>query len=443
MATTAKIKGLPVFRAVLTDAECGMKKISLVDAPAVESDFLAFEEDKMQVKYSVQDEEKHLCYGVIMRANFPIYRYDERRGEYFIIYEADTIREMAEKYLVESRQNNVNTMHGEDTDVEGVHLVQYFIKDTAKGINPEGFEAIEDGSLFAEFHVVSDDIWAEVKAGTYKGFSLEGVFALAPIDAVLSTEKIQDFIDYLEDLGYNKINKEDMAVIEKLKAKLAEMVSEGEATETAEVEEEKKEETFGSVTTDKGLMAWEGDEPLKVGDKFYAVSEDGEKALAESDTYTTEDGHAIRVEAGEVKDIVSEATEQANAEEAPAAAPEAEAAEEEETAMEVELPEEAPEIEVEVEAAEGESDIERRLALLENVCRMLAEWLGIVIVDEQGNYAFKEDAPKEFTEVLSDIAALRTEVDAFRKEPAAKPAHETFKQSAVEAGSRKLTDLFK
>ena len=72
-----------------------------------------------------------------------------------------------------------NEMHDGD-EVRGVQMVQWFIKDTAKGITPAGYEDIADGSLFAEFHVTDDAIWTAVKEGTFKGFSLEGFFDVAP-----------------------------------------------------------------------------------------------------------------------------------------------------------------------------------------------------------------------------------------------------------------------
>ena len=171
--------GLPLFEASIEDGDqmaIGMIRISLVDYPAVESDFVKFAKNDRPMMYAVQDEEKRIVRGVVMRAGFPIYRNDPEWGEYYTVYNADTVREMAEKYLFDGRQNDVNLMHEQGTDVEGVNMVQFFIKDSAKGVNPEGFEEIEDGSLFAEFHVQNDVVWEQIKSGEYKGFSLEGRF---------------------------------------------------------------------------------------------------------------------------------------------------------------------------------------------------------------------------------------------------------------------------
>ena len=195
------IGGIPVYDAIISDVETGMFKISLVDDPAVMSNFMAFDATKKPVMYAIQDEEKRLVRGCIMRADFPIYRKDNALGEYYVIYKADTIREMAEKYLLEGRQNDINLMHQEDSDVNGVQMVQYFIK--GDGIQVEGFDDCADGSLFGEFHVVNDDIWAEIKAGTYKGFSLEGVFDLVPEQ---DRDEIQEIVDVL-DGAFRKLLK--------------------------------------------------------------------------------------------------------------------------------------------------------------------------------------------------------------------------------------------
>ena len=118
--------GLPIFEALIGDnPEAGINKISLVDFPAVESDFLSFAEQSKRMTYAIQNEDKRIVRGVIMRADFPIYRNDPDRGEYYIVYKASTIREMAEKYLFDGRQNNVNIMHEDGSDVDGVNMALF------------------------------------------------------------------------------------------------------------------------------------------------------------------------------------------------------------------------------------------------------------------------------------------------------------------------------
>ena len=258
-----------------------MFKISLVDDPAVMSNFLAFDNNRKVLMYKVEDEEKRLVRGVVMRADFPIYRYDKTFGEYYIIYKAEQIRTMAEKYLLESRQNDVNLMHEEGSDVEGVQMVQYFIK--GNGVSVEGFDEIADGSLFAEFHIVNDEIWDAVKEGTYKGFSLEGVFDLVPEQ---DKEKVEEIVDTLDGKFSKLLNRFNMGKLKKFKAALLKALAE-----------------FANVTTDKGILAWDGDDDLKAGDAVYVEDADGNRTPAEDGDYKTDDNKTIVVADGKVSEI--------------------------------------------------------------------------------------------------------------------------------------------
>lgn len=280
----ATIDNIPVFNAIISDEETGMFKISLVDEPAVMSNFLAFDKTRKPLMYAIANEEKRIVRGVVMRADFPIYRYDEKFGEYYIIYKADTIRQMAEKYLLESRQNDVNLMHEENSDVDGVQMVQYFIKDTGAGVNPTGFEEIADGSLFAEFHIVNDAVWEQVKDGTFKGYSLEGVFDLVPEE---DKESVESIVDSLNGM-FKKLSKFiDMSKMTKIKAAIAKAL-------TAK---------FSNVTTDKGVLAWDGEDDLKAGDLVYVEDAEGNRTPAETGDYKTDDGKVIKVEDGKVVEV--------------------------------------------------------------------------------------------------------------------------------------------
>ena len=276
------IGGIPVYDAIISDEETGMFRISLVDDPAVMSNFQAFDAHKKPMMYAIQDEEKRLVRGCIMRSDFPIYRRDEKMGEYYVIYKAEEIRKMAEKYLMEGRQNDVNLMHQEGSDVDGVQMVQYFIK--GDGIQVDGFDDCADGSLFGEFHVVNDSVWAEIKAGTYKGFSLEGVFDLVPEQ---NKDEIQEIVDLL-DGAFKRIFKPNtfMSKLSKFKAALAKMLQE-----------------FGNVTTDKGIISWDGDEDLKAGDSVYVEDSEGNRTPAPDGDYKTDDNKVIVVVEGKVSEI--------------------------------------------------------------------------------------------------------------------------------------------
>lgn len=183
---------IPVYQAYIFDEEDGIMKISLVDEPAVMVNFVTLAKNKTLQKYSIQNEEQHILLGVVMVANTPIYRYDERMGEYYIEYSKEVIKEMAEKFIKDGNANNINLQHLDGTDVEGVNLVELFIKDEENGISPIGFENVPNGSLFAKYKVHSNSLWSAIKKGEFNGFSLEGNFSF-----LIEEDDLQEWTDVL------------------------------------------------------------------------------------------------------------------------------------------------------------------------------------------------------------------------------------------------------
>ena len=289
--------GLPLYRVVLSNEQDGVLRVSLVDAPAVDSDFEVFQKEEAQrpALYAVQDEEKRLVRGVILRADYPIFRRDKAGDSgYYVTFSADVIREAAERYLAEGRSNEVNLQHEDGSDVDDVNMVQFFIKDSAAGVDPEGFDEIADGSLFGEYHVTNDDVWEEIKAGTFKGFSVEILYTLIPAGETMAAEDPEEaeIVTFLQDILSHVT---DMSKLEKIKARLASLLAEPESNQ--------EPQKFGSVTTDKGVIYWPGDEDLKAGDRVEVEDAEGNRSAAADGEYVTGDGKTIVVVDGAVSEI--------------------------------------------------------------------------------------------------------------------------------------------
>ena len=299
VSSVATIDGIPVYRVLVDDERDGMVRVSLVDDPAVMSDFVAFDAQKRAQMFAVENEDKRLAFGVVARADFPVFRTDPALGDHYVIFPADTIREMAQKYLTEGRADRVDLMHDGD-DVGGVHLVQWFIKDSAKGVAPAGFDDIADGSLFAEYHVEDDAIWQQIKDGTFKGFSMEVFYTLTPEGDTQTVEEAVADLDGMFERIIAALTSQRNMNKKNLFRKLGRLLA-----------------SFASVTTDKGILAWDGDEDLKAGDRVYIEDADGERTEAADGDYTTADGKVIVVADGAVAEI-----RDAEAEVAPAAADE-------------------------------------------------------------------------------------------------------------------------
>lgn len=202
-------KGKRLYRAALTEnpEETGMFLISLVDDPAVEANFMAFSKEK-HLSFKVENEEKRIVTGLVMAADRPILRQDAE-GLYYIMYDKDTINAMAERFLAMGLANNVDTQHNFEIE-DGVFLREMYIKDTERGISPKGFEDVEEGSLFATYHILNDEVWNKVKEGEFKGFSLAGVFQeveMSKVEDDITDEEYEEAMDLIKKVN-EKLKKD-------------------------------------------------------------------------------------------------------------------------------------------------------------------------------------------------------------------------------------------
>ena len=148
--------------------------ISLVDKPAIMKNWNAF---KNEQRFQVVSEDKRIISGPIMLSDVPIFRSDSTYGDYYVVFNKETIFKIAQKFFKRGYQSNVNLMHSPNAQVEGVTMFESFITDQSRGILPmKGFEDAPDGSWFGSFKVDNDEVWNDVKEGKFKGFSVEGLF---------------------------------------------------------------------------------------------------------------------------------------------------------------------------------------------------------------------------------------------------------------------------
>jgi hypothetical protein len=136
-------------------------------------------------KFSIISEEKRIISGALMLADELIFRDNERFGQHYVKFSADTIKSIAIKWAKKNFNNHVNLNHDPEQKVKGVTMFESWLVDTERGIMPmKGFEGVADGSWFGSFYVENEKVWQSIKKGDYKGFSVEGLFDyVEPISA--------------------------------------------------------------------------------------------------------------------------------------------------------------------------------------------------------------------------------------------------------------------
>lgn len=206
---------IPIYDAYIdeNDIEGGLTCISIVDCPAMEKEMLVFNQQHRPMMFKVENEMEHCITSVVIRADFPVYRYDSNIGEYYIRFSKDLIKQLTEKYSKDGLLNQVSVQHN-GVLLEDITMVQYFIKDIEKGINPTGFEDIEDGSLFATFKINNDEVWQQIMAGEYGGLSMELLCDIKPTEEFVEEPDIDndDFADFIASL-LSALEDEDCEII--------------------------------------------------------------------------------------------------------------------------------------------------------------------------------------------------------------------------------------
>jgi hypothetical protein len=191
-------KNIPIFKLTIDDEETGVDYIAMVDQPAIQRNWQAFSETKQKFQ---ADTDKRIITGALMLANLPIYRKDDKMGEYYAVFDIDTIYKIAQRYFKNKFTSNVNIMHDPTQKVDGVYMFESFIVDRARGIKPpKGFEGITDGSWFGSFKVENDEVWNDfIKTGELKGFSVEGIFKNEPYKEE-PKDTIQQIINVIDSI---------------------------------------------------------------------------------------------------------------------------------------------------------------------------------------------------------------------------------------------------
>jgi hypothetical protein len=193
---------LPIYKLSIdpdVQDDSGVDYVALVDMPAIERNWVAFNEVK-PMKFSIDNEEKRIVSGPLMVADLPIYRRDEALGEYYAVFDSNTIMQIVQKFFKNKYNTNVNIMHSSSDKVEGVFMFESFIINRDRGIHPpSGFDGLTDGSWFGSYKVENDEVWNDIKAGTFKGFSVEGPF-IQELFVEKPVDKIQEIIDIIDSI---------------------------------------------------------------------------------------------------------------------------------------------------------------------------------------------------------------------------------------------------
>ena len=216
---------METFEVIFNEGQTdGVFGISLVETPAIESNFIVLSKQK-EIKLSTIDNDKRLLLGAVLVPDLEIYR-NQNGHEFFIKFSKETIRKSMENFFKMSYQQNSSLEH--DKEIEGVTFVESWIKEDDvhdKSVQYGMNEPI--GTWYATMKVDNDDIWNNyVKTGQVKGFSIDGMFDLEKINLTQTNMNLTEQITNAIKSGFDAVlNKTEEVKIEMAQMKLVDGVT--------------------------------------------------------------------------------------------------------------------------------------------------------------------------------------------------------------------------
>ena len=189
----------------------GIDAISIVEAPAIESNFIALKSH--EIKFTQVDAEKRILMGPVLIPDKPIYRKQMMGGEmqeFYVYFSKNTVCRASQMFLMKGNQGKATLEH--DMALQGICMVESWIKEDMEK-DKSAIYGMNDpiGTWMGCLKVTNDEIWNDyVKTGRVKGFSIEGYFAdkSMPLSKVeTDDEKLAKVIDILTEFQKsNKVN---------------------------------------------------------------------------------------------------------------------------------------------------------------------------------------------------------------------------------------------
>jgi hypothetical protein len=176
----------------------GMFAISLVDRPAIESNWIMLRaETEAPMKFAA-DTEKRILTGPALIPNKPIYRVGPDGEEFEVVFRPDVVEALAFKYMREKRTDQVTEMHV--SGVNGVYVVEaWIIADSDKDKAAALGMTLPVGTLMVSMKVDNDLVWQAAKDGEIKGYSIEAFLNMERVVMAAHTDPEDALIDAFAD----------------------------------------------------------------------------------------------------------------------------------------------------------------------------------------------------------------------------------------------------
>ena len=188
------------------DKITGVKAMSLVDAPAMESEFIAFSKEKPQYIELKLAGYKQVVAGMALIPEKDILRQTSDGEKYLAYFTKDSIERIRDKFHKEMMTSEVNVDHSQEDFIDA-YLIESFIIDSPERLADLTARGIKDpvmGAWFVAYKIEDEQTFKRVLAGELRGFSVE-IFVHKMFKAVPS--ELAEVKAAIEDLKKQLVGK--------------------------------------------------------------------------------------------------------------------------------------------------------------------------------------------------------------------------------------------
>ncbi len=170
---------IPVYNIVFDENNeiSGIQTVSLVNDPAIESNFIALSKEKQNLKFNKL---KQIVTGPVLIPNKKIIRFDDQGYPYFISFSAEQIEKLRDKFHRDKLTDKTNLEHKENLSRSDLYVLESWIvsdseKDKSQAI---GLEKLPVGSWVLSYKIPDQEVFSKVLSGELNGFSIEAFLDL-------------------------------------------------------------------------------------------------------------------------------------------------------------------------------------------------------------------------------------------------------------------------
>ena len=183
----------------------GVQAISIVENPAIQSDFVALADEK-PVILARTNEDKRILMGAALIPDKPIYR-NQDGEEFYIYFSKETVAKAAEMFFKKSNHQNATLEHQQP--IEGMTVFESWIVEDPNFDKSKKYGLdVPEGTWMVSMKVDDESIWTDqVKNDKVFGFSIEGSFANAlrkevahPLPSMLSDQKLDAVLSEMTEI---------------------------------------------------------------------------------------------------------------------------------------------------------------------------------------------------------------------------------------------------